>query len=177
MRQRPLTCPPTIPPPPLVCSLLWNEIGAEGAAALAAILKETNITTLWSAAAPEYPFVSAPLDTSQHLPLHPTPAVSRGTNSVLKEEPLSQRASRATPHCDRWSRLLRARTCSESVHLTFLSTCLAYPRLQSGVQQPRCRRWSRPRCRDQGQFNAAKARVSQLALEPALSVRLSASVR
>ena len=173
----PWTCPPIIPPPPLVCSLVWNEIGAEGAAALAAILKETNITTLWSAAAPEYPFVSAPLDTSQHLPLHPTPAVSCGTNSVLKEEPLSQRASRATPHCNRWSRLLRARTCSESVHLTFLSTCLPYPRLQSGVQQPRCRRWSRPRCRDQGQFSAAKARVSQLALEPALSVRLSVSVR
>ena len=42
--------------PPLVCRLGRNEIGAEGTAALAAILKETKITTLGCAAALEYSF-------------------------------------------------------------------------------------------------------------------------
>ena len=42
-----------IPALPLVCSLGWNSIGAEGASALAAILKETQITTLGCAAALE----------------------------------------------------------------------------------------------------------------------------
>ena len=54
--QHLLTClhsPTTLP---LVHSLSSNQLGAEGAAALAAILKETNITTLWSAAALEYSF-------------------------------------------------------------------------------------------------------------------------
>ena len=41
-----------IPALPLVCSLGWNSIGAEGASALAAILKETQITTLACAPAP-----------------------------------------------------------------------------------------------------------------------------
>ena len=95
--QRPLTCPPTIPPPPLVCSLLWNEIGAEGAAALAAILKETNITTLWSAAAPEYPFVSAPLDTSQHLPL-PLPPQSRAERTRSRRRSRSRRGPQGQLH-------------------------------------------------------------------------------
>jgi len=36
---------------PLVCSLLFNQIGDEGALALAAILKETNISALRCAAA------------------------------------------------------------------------------------------------------------------------------
>ena len=38
---------------PLVLSLLYNQIGDEGALALAAILKETNITALRCAGAPE----------------------------------------------------------------------------------------------------------------------------
>ena len=36
---------------PLACSLAWNMMGAEGASALAAILKETKITELKCAAA------------------------------------------------------------------------------------------------------------------------------
>ena len=43
--QHPLT--PTVPFLPLACSIGGNCIGAEGASALAAILKETQITTLW----------------------------------------------------------------------------------------------------------------------------------
>ena len=36
--------------PPLACSIGYNHIGHEGASALAAILKETQITTLQCAA-------------------------------------------------------------------------------------------------------------------------------
>ena len=45
--QRPLTrtCPLTVPPP-VPRSIARNHIGDEGASALAAILKETQITTL-----------------------------------------------------------------------------------------------------------------------------------
>ena len=42
-----------VPPPPLAHSLAENEIGDEGASALAAVLKETKITNLKCAAAPE----------------------------------------------------------------------------------------------------------------------------
>ena len=49
---------------PLARSLGGNEIGAEGATALAAVLKETKITNLKCAAAPKvFAFVSAPIDT------------------------------------------------------------------------------------------------------------------
>ena len=41
----------TIPNPPLAHSLRNNEIGAKGASALAAILKETQITNLGCAGA------------------------------------------------------------------------------------------------------------------------------
>ena len=53
--QRPLTRLPshTIPAPPLIRSLDRNQIGDEGALALAAILNETKITKLRCAAAPE----------------------------------------------------------------------------------------------------------------------------
>ena len=59
---------PTLSPfpiPPLACSLFGNGIGAEGATALAAILKETKITHLKCTATPEvFAFVSAtPLTT------------------------------------------------------------------------------------------------------------------
>ena len=40
----------------MLCSISDNEIGDEGTAALAAILKETKITTLGCAAALEYSF-------------------------------------------------------------------------------------------------------------------------
>ena len=52
--QRPLTrlLSHRVPPPPLAHSLADNEIGDEGASALAAVLKETKITNLQCAAAP-----------------------------------------------------------------------------------------------------------------------------
>ena len=48
---------------PLTRSLYGNTIGAEGASALAAILKETQITELKCAAARVFAYVSIPLDT------------------------------------------------------------------------------------------------------------------
>ena len=48
-----------------------NRIGDEGASALAAVLKETKITTLGCATAPEFSVLSAPVDTSQRLPTYP----------------------------------------------------------------------------------------------------------
>ena len=65
---------------PLAHSLDYNEIGDEGASALAAILKETQITHLECAAAP-IACLSAPVDTrviSQSL-LCPSLAVLRAT--------------------------------------------------------------------------------------------------
>ena len=60
---------PTIFAPPLVRSLRHNKIGDKGASALAAVLKETRITHLECAAAPQsVRFVSAPIDTRQHRP-------------------------------------------------------------------------------------------------------------
>ena len=58
---------------PLARSLEGNKIGAEGATALAAVLKETKITNLKCAAAPEvFAFVSAPVDMPAHTaPTHP----------------------------------------------------------------------------------------------------------
>ena len=47
---------------PLARSLYDNELGDEGVSALAAILKETQITNLKCAAAPKvFAFMSAPL--------------------------------------------------------------------------------------------------------------------
>ena len=49
---------------PIARSLADNGIGAEGASALAAVLKETKITNLKCAAAPKvFDFMSAPADT------------------------------------------------------------------------------------------------------------------
>ena len=62
-RQRPLTRYILTVSHPLVHSLKGNEIGDEGASALAAILKETQITHLKCAAAP-IACLSAPVDTS-----------------------------------------------------------------------------------------------------------------
>ena len=51
-------------PPPTPCSLEGNYIGVEGTSALAAVLKETNITNLESEPLPQvFAFVSAPSDT------------------------------------------------------------------------------------------------------------------
>ena len=50
--QRPLTCTCSFTAPSqLLGSLYWNNIGPEGASALAAVLKETQITNLKCAAA------------------------------------------------------------------------------------------------------------------------------
>ena len=52
---------------PLACSLAENRIGARGASALAAILKETKITSLKCAATPKrFAFLSTPPDTPSH---------------------------------------------------------------------------------------------------------------
>ena len=56
-------CSLTIPTPPLAHSLERNNIRAEGASALAAIFKETQITELKCAAARVFAFVSIPTDT------------------------------------------------------------------------------------------------------------------
>ena len=47
----------------MLCSLQKNNIGGEGASALAAILKETKITNLECTAARAFAFVSMPVDT------------------------------------------------------------------------------------------------------------------
>ena len=60
----PIDTPTLSVPPPIPCSLAANAIGVEGAcpSALAAVLKETQITNLECAAAPRvFAFVSAPL--------------------------------------------------------------------------------------------------------------------
>ena len=58
----------TILAPPLTRSLGANNIGVNGASALAAVLKETQITTLKCAAASKCSFfVSAPIDTPPSL--------------------------------------------------------------------------------------------------------------
>ena len=62
-------------PPPTPCSLAYNKIGDEGASALAAILKETQISNLECAAARVLVFLSAPVDkkantvAAHHAPL------------------------------------------------------------------------------------------------------------
>jgi hypothetical protein len=72
----------TIPTPhPSLDSLYGNRIGDKGASALAAILKETQITNLGCAAARVFAFVSTPIDTkSEHVSLSEhTPCVARRT--------------------------------------------------------------------------------------------------
>ena len=64
-------------PTPIPCSLWNNRIGDQGAIALAAILNKTKITNLKCAAAPEFAFVSTPIDT---LPL--SPFCSLSTNEL-----------------------------------------------------------------------------------------------
>ena len=60
---------------PLARSLAWNMMGAEGASALAAILKETKITELKCAAAQNptstAQALSMPIDMPQYPPLLP----------------------------------------------------------------------------------------------------------
>ena len=90
-------CSLTILAPPLACSLRHNKIGAQGASALAAVLKETNITNLEYAAAPiVFAFVSAPADTPA---LSPSPlclscTVSKRTTSDPRAQPRSPLSSR-----------------------------------------------------------------------------------
>ena len=83
----------------------------EGITKLCEGLKGSAVTSLKCATAPRvFAFVSAPLDTAHHPPLVPTPAVSVATTSDPREERRSQRASKATQPCSRWSRLLDTRT-------------------------------------------------------------------
>ena len=80
---------------PLARSLAGNRIGKEGVTALAAILKETKITDLKCAAAPEvFAFVSALTRLLSHCP-YPSLAVSEATTSEprapLRWQPSSTR--------------------------------------------------------------------------------------
>jgi len=83
-------------PTPLARSLNSNNIGERGASALAAILKETQITSLGCAAARVFAFVSMPVDTRllSHCP-HPSLAVSSSmaleTRAPLHSPPSSAR--------------------------------------------------------------------------------------
>ena len=75
--QRPLTCLHShrSHPAPRSHSFYNNGIGAKGASALAAILKETQITDLKCAAPPAFAFMSMPIShayTLSHLS-HPAP--------------------------------------------------------------------------------------------------------
>ena len=80
---------------PLARSLYNNGIGAEGASALATILKETQITDLKCAAAQAFAFVSMPVDTRllSRCP-HQSLAVSGTTTSVSRAPPRSLLSSR-----------------------------------------------------------------------------------
>jgi hypothetical protein len=76
-----------LPPFPLhlARSLEGNYIGAKGASALAAVLKETIITSLKCASAREvFAFLSTPIDTPalSPSPPHPSLAVSPTTTSA-----------------------------------------------------------------------------------------------
>ena len=71
---------------PFAHSLAENEIGDEGASALVAILKETQITNLKCAAAPKvFAFVSAPADTHSMLPLLAVSTATRFRSTSSKE--------------------------------------------------------------------------------------------
>ena len=87
-------------------SLGDNQIRAEGASALAAILKETQITNLECATAPEFTFMSMPLDT-RLLALFPTPTFTAWTPTSSVASTMMVTAStplRASPSCARGSR-------------------------------------------------------------------------
>ena len=60
----------------MLCSLYYNNIGAEGASALAAVLKETQISNLECAATRVFAFASTPIDTAHHTHLQNPPTQS-----------------------------------------------------------------------------------------------------
>ena len=66
-----------------------------------------------------------PIDTAHHSPPNPTPAVSKTTGSVPKEQLRLQRVSRATRRCNRSSKPLGARTSSQV--FAFLSAPIDTP--------------------------------------------------
>ena len=83
--------------------LHYKGVGVPGAIVLSKLLPSAAaLTSLKCASARVFPFLSVPLDTAVLSPFlfRPSPAVSHGTASVPKEEPLSLRASRATPRCN-----------------------------------------------------------------------------
>ena len=72
---------------PIPCSLGYNEFGDEGVSALAAILKETQITNLKCAAAPKvFAFMSAPVDTAPVCLLPPglVATILVGTTTMME---------------------------------------------------------------------------------------------
>jgi hypothetical protein len=91
---------------PLAHSLTDNEIGAKGATALAAVLKQTQITNLECAAALSVHLSVDALDT-RLLALYPTPAFTawNPTSSVaLTMMVTASTPLRASPSCARGSR-------------------------------------------------------------------------
>ena len=66
----------------MLCSIGRNAIGVEGASALAAVLKETQITNLRCAAAPECPFCQRPLTLVMSHHPHPFPCCSLSNNNL-----------------------------------------------------------------------------------------------
>jgi hypothetical protein len=96
----------TIPTPPLARSLGGNMIGDQGASTLAAILKETKITSLGCAATRVFAFLSAPLDTRMlALYLTLTFTAWTPTSSVASTMMVTASTSlRASPSCARGSR-------------------------------------------------------------------------
>ena len=84
----PIDTPTLSPPQPHPCrSISNNEIGAEGASALAAILKETQIQELECAATPERSlFCQRPLTNLLSHHTHSAPRVhSLGYNNLTRE--------------------------------------------------------------------------------------------
>ena len=89
------------PHPALARSIGLNGIGYEGASALAAILKETQITNLRCAAARVFAFVSMPIDTIPPSLLTVWPTTCSAASTSVDKGPTPQTAS---PSCARVSR-------------------------------------------------------------------------
>jgi hypothetical protein len=154
--QRPLTrYSLTIPTPhPSLDSLYHNHIGDKGASALAAILKETQITNLGCAAARVFAFVSTPIDapTLSPFPTLPLAHRLRGNNigaegasalaAILKETQITNLECAAAPECLLFCQCPLTRLLSHHPHPT--------PHSQSRTQRHRIRGRLRARRHSQG---------------------------
>ena len=140
---------PPIPAPPLACSLRWNWIGEEGTSALAAILKETQITNLKCAAARA--FVSMPVDTpTLTVPILP---LARS----LEDNRLGDNGATALAAILNETKITHLRCAAIPVAFAFVSAPIdttqlppPFPCSQSATKRPRSRRRSCSRGRPQG---------------------------